>query len=275
MKVGLILQENFVSANITTQELQLSEGETRSYREEGYLLLPGLLDEKTAADLKQEVLDIMKQSANLSHEQLAQTQGKSGKLIQTAQYLRGSKLDELINSDSLRALASQLTGGPSSLYLPFSAVKAGGGGGTFHFHQDNQYTRFDGPGINIWFALSPMTPGNGCLQVVPRSHLSGTLDSVQSPDGDNHRTVANDPTRFLPVRMRPGDAIAFSRLTLHGSGANETNEPRVAYAIQYFRDDVSATWDGETKLLKERPRYTNIAPVEKITPPNARSVDGH
>jgi 2-oxoglutarate-dependent dioxygenase len=275
LHIGLILQEIFVNANIITQELQLSDGETRFYREEGYLLLPGLLDEETAAGLKEEVLDIMAQSANLSREQLAQTQGKSGKLIQTPQYLRGSTMDQLVNSKALRALASQLMGGPGRLYLPFSAVKSGGGGGTFHFHQDNQYTRFDGPGINIWFALSPMTPENGCLQIVPRSHLNGTIDSVQSPDGDNHRTVAKDPTRFLPVRMRPGDAIAFSRLTLHGSGVNQTDKPRVAYAIQFHRDDVSATWDGETQLLKERPRYTNITPVEKITPPEARSMDGH
>ena len=75
--------------------------------------------------------------------------------------------------------------------------------------------------------------------------------------------------------MRAGDAIAFSRLTLHGSGANETDEPRVAYAIQFHRDDVSATFDGETKLLKERPRWTNIKPVAEITAPTAKSQDGH
>jgi 2-oxoglutarate-dependent dioxygenase len=74
--------------------------------------------------------------------------------------------------------------------------------------------------------------------------------------------------------MRPGDAIAFSRLTLHGSGANNTNEPRVAYAVQFHRDDVEATWDGETRLLKTQQRW-GVAPVDEITPPTARSQDGH
>jgi len=255
--------------------LRLSEGEVRFYKEEGYLLLPGLLDEITAAELRREVLDIMEQTANLSRERLQRARGSGDKLIQTSQYLSGSALDEVVNSEALRLLAEQLMEGPSTLYMPFTAVKSGGGGGRFHFHQDNQYTRFDGPGINIWIALSPMSPENGCLQVVPRTHLAGTLDSVENPDGDGHRTVAQDPTRFLPVRMRPGDAIAFSRLTLHGSGANQTDEPRVAYAIQFHRDDVSATWDGETKLLKERPRWNNIKPVDKITAPTAKSQDGH
>jgi 2-oxoglutarate-dependent dioxygenase len=255
--------------------LQLSEGEIRFYQEEGYLFLPGLLDEATAAVLKDEVLDVMEQSQDFSRAPSPQTQGSKGKLIQTSQYLRGSGLDALVNSPQVSSIASQLMGGASTLYLPFSAVKAANGGGVFHFHQDNQYTRFDGPGINIWVALSAMSPANGCLQVVPRSHLSGTLASVENPDGDGHRTVARDPTRFLPIRMRPGDAIAFSRLTLHGSGANVTNEPRVAYALQLHRDDVRATWDGETRLLKDHPRWPNIAPVEKITPPMQRSQDGH
>ena len=257
------------------EPLQLSDGEIRFYKDEGYLLLPGLLDETTATALREEVLDIMAQSAQLSRERLSRAQSAKEKLLQTAQYLRGSQLDGLVNSAELQSLASQLVEGPASLYLPFTAVKSGGGGGRFHFHQDNQYTRFDGPGINLWIALSPMTPENGCLQVVPRSHVSGTIDSVPSPDGDNHRTVAQDPKRFLPIRMRAGDAIAFSRLTLHGSGANTTGEPRVAYAVQFYRDDVSATWDGETKLLKERPRYPNIGPVDEITPPAQRSTDGH
>lgn len=264
-----------MSEENVVKPLQLSEGEIRFYQEEGYLLLPGLLDETTAAELKEEVLDIMAKSADLSRERLGRAEGSKDKLLQTAQYLRGSKLDGLVNGAALKSLAAQLMRGPSTLYLPFTAVKSGGGGGRFHFHQDNQYTPFDGPGINIWIALSPMTPENGCLQVVPRTHLSGTFDAVQSPDGDNHRTVAQDPTRFLPIRMRAGDAIAFSRLTLHGSGVNNTPEPRVAYAVQFHRDDVRATWDGKSRLLKGHPRWPNIAPVAEITPPEHRSQDGH
>jgi 2-oxoglutarate-dependent dioxygenase len=256
-------------------DLKLGEGEIRFYKEDGYLFLPGLLDENVIEAMREEVLDVMEASGR-TREQLKIASGSRDKLIQSSQHLRGSNLDAMIHNPNLLAVAAQLMEGPSTLYLPFTAVKAGGGGGRFHFHQDNQYTRFDGPGINIWIALSPMSPENGCLQVVPRSHLNGTLDSVENPDGDGHRTVANDPTKFLPIRMRAGDAIAFSRLTLHGSGANQTDEPRIAYAVQFHRDDVNATTrDGETRLLKEKPRWTNISPVDKLTPPEHRSQDGH
>lgn len=254
--------------------LTLSEGEMRFYQDEGYLFIPGVVDPEAVAALRDEVLEVMEQTG-IATARLRKAEGTADKLIQSGQYLRNSTLDAFVNSPHLLSLAEQLMGGPSSLYLPFSAVKSGGGGGRFHFHQDNQYTRFDGPGINLWVALSDMTPENGCLQVVPRSHLEGTVDSVGSSDGDTHRMVAREPSRFLPVRMRPGDCLAFSRLTIHGSGPNDTDAARVAYAVQFHRDDVKARWDGEDwRLLKGAGRW-KIAPVDKFTAPAEKSRDGH
>ena len=170
---------------------------------------------------------------------------------------------------------AQLLGGARSLYLPFTAVKIGGGGGKFSFHQDNQYTRFtDGLlGINIWFALGPLTPENGCLQMCPRSHLRGTLDAEKDDAG--WQRIRIEPDDFLPLRMRPGDAVAFSRLTVHGSGANKSDEPRVAYAVQFHRDDATAIWDNQPpRPLKGINRW-NVGPVERIVAEAAATRDGH
>jgi 2-oxoglutarate-dependent dioxygenase len=234
---------------------RLDETQLRFYQEEGYTLLPGLLTAEQAAALRREVLDI-----------LALIGLPMTKLKQTHEYLKGSGLDALVNSPNLRLLAEQLLGGPATLYLPFTAVKSGGGGGRFHFHQDNQYTRWDGPGINLWIALERMTPENGCLQIVPRSHLHGTLESMPSVDGDSHRMVTFEPEDFLQVRMEPGDCVAFSRLTVHGSGQNVTPEPRIAYALQFHRNDARWLKDGEWLLLTEHPRWS-VGPVERITVP--------
>lgn len=242
----------------------LHPNEIAFYKKEGYLLLPGLLDASAAEELRAEVMEIMDQIG------LPLT-----KLQQTSQYLAGSKLDRLVNSARLRGLAGQLMGGPSSVYLPFTAVKSAEGGGRFHFHQDNQYTRFDGPGINLWTALNPMSPENGCLQVVPRSHLRGDLRAIASGDGDQHRKIDWEPEDFLPIRMHAGDCIAFSRLTVHGSGANTSSEHRVAYALQFHRDDVSAVWDDQPpRLLKGSGRWST-GPVQEIVRPKPGKVDGH
>ena len=244
---------------------QLTSKEIRFYDTYGYLCLPGLISREAAAELADEVLQVM-EGLGISRGDLREARSSKDKLRQTRQYLEGTNLDHLIHSEGLNFVAAQLMGGPSTLYLPFTAVKSGGGGGRFHFHQDNQYTRFDGPGINIWIALMEMTPDNGCLQIAPCTHLEGTMDYIESEDKDGHRTVAVEPEAFLPLRMMPGDAVAFSRLTLHGSGANVTDQPRLGYAVQFHRDDVSATRDGKPiGLLKDNPPF-DIRPVEAFSP---------
>jgi phytanoyl-CoA hydroxylase len=259
----------------TVKPLTLHENEVRFHQAEGYLCLPGLISPADAEAARAETLEILRISMALRPEDATGRSGKTQKLIQSGQYLRGSTLDSIVNSPSLLRIAAQLLGGPSTLYLPFTAVKTGGGGGRFAFHQDNQYTRFvDGlGGINIWFALCDMTPDNGCLQICPRSHLRGTLEADTEADG--HRRVKIEPKDFLPIRMRAGDAVAFSRLTVHGSGENITSEPRVGYAVQFHRDDVMAIWDNQPpRPLKNAGRWST-GPVDKISAPTEASRDGH
>jgi hypothetical protein len=245
------------------QPRRISEAEKKTYDAQGYVLLRNVLSKPQAARLHDEVMSVMEIIG------LAPT-----KLKQTWQYLLGSALDHFVHSEAMREIASGLTGGPSTLYLPFTAVKTAGGGGRFHFHQDNQYTRHDGPSINLWTALTPMTVENGCLQIVPGSHLKGTLDSELSGDGDTHRKVKWEPDDFANILMEPGDLVAFTRLTVHGSGPNLSPAHRVAFAIQYHRDDVQYL-DGETwKLLKSNPRFTDIHGTNQITAPTAKR-DGH
>lgn len=145
---------------------QLSGNEISFYNRYGYLCLPGLIAQGAAAALAEEALQVI-EGLGIARDDLRKARTSKDKLRQSRQYLAGSSLERLIHSEALNALARQLMGGPATLYLPFTAVKSGGGGGRFHFHQDNQYTRFDGPGTNIWFALMEMTPDNGCLQIAP------------------------------------------------------------------------------------------------------------
>jgi len=255
--------------------IRLDEKEIGFYRREGYLYLPGLLKPEIAEAARREALEIVGIEHGIEANLGRRKDGAALKLVQSGQYLRGSVLDGIINSHNLQRIASALLGGEALVYLPFTAVKSGGGGGRFSFHQDNQYTRFtDGLlGINIWFALCDMTPENGCLQMCPRSHLRGTLEAESEADG--HRRMKVDPQEFLPVRMRAGDAVAFSRLTVHGSGENHTEAPRVGYAVQFYREDAEAVWDNQPpRKLKENPRWS-VGPVERITAPEEGGRDGH
>lgn len=232
---------------------RLSEAAIAQYHAEGFLRIPSVLDAATVEAMYPEVLE-------------AAGAYEGSKLQQSSRYLAGSTIDGVVNSPALRSLAETLLGGPASLYLPFTAVK-GSGGGQFHFHQDNNYTHFDGPGINLWLALMDMGPEHGCLMVIPRSHLSGTLASENAGDGDSHRKVTYLPGDFVAVPLQAGDGLAFGRLTVHGSGPNTSPGPRVGYAVQYFRNDTTFLdrASGEHKLLLEHsPQRDHTRPVSRF-----------
>lgn len=259
-----------ISSPAAIEELQRARrpvppAEIQEYRREGFLMLRGLFSAETAEILRREVLHIM------SVIGLGQT-----KLRQTPQYLAESALAAYVKSELLREVASSLMGRPAHLYLPFTAVKSGGGGGRFHFHQDGNYTRYvAGHGINLWAALSPMSQATGALQILPRSHRQGERPSENAGDGDAHRKVVGEPEDFLLLDMAPGDVVAFDRWTVHGSGPNQTDEHRLAYAVQFHSDDAVAEINGERQLLVEKPRWTDIWGVREITPDNAGKRDGH
>lgn len=234
----------------------ITDTEVRFYENEGYLVLPGLLDVATANQVREEVLDLAA-SHGMSREALSQASAAADKLRQYGELIEGSLIEAMVFSPRILAIAARIMRGPSTTYLPFTAIKSGGGGGSFHFHQDNQYTRHEGPSCNIWIALQPMSPQNGCLCIVPRSNHQGTYDARLSGDGDTHKRMLEDPVDYLSLRLNPGDAVAFTRLTVHGSGPNHSSEPRVAYALQFHRDDTKYLDPSENvwKSLKESPRW--------------------
>ena len=228
-----------------------------TYHEQGFVVLRNLLSPETAAALYQETMEVIS-SKNMPDSFLAQSSA----------YLKDSALDRLNNGGELRAIVSAFMGGPSSLYLPFTAVK-GPYQGAFKFHQDNNYTLHDGPSCNCWIAFGNVTKDNGCLKIVPGSHKLGTVESramfVDADGNESHRTVAEEPTEWLDVELNPGDAVLFTRLTIHASGENKTDKLRVAYAVQFHRDDTK--WlnkeTNEWALLKESERW-EIGPVERF-----------
>ena len=121
---------------LVVRPLTLTENELHFYRQQGYLTIPGLLAPEVVEPLREQVLDVL-EANGISRAQMDHASATADKLRQNPQYLAGSLLDTLINGAQTLALAGQLIGGRAVRYLPFTAVKAGGGGGQFHFHQDN------------------------------------------------------------------------------------------------------------------------------------------
>jgi phytanoyl-CoA hydroxylase len=101
------------------------------------------------------------------------------------------------------------------------------------WHQDSLYFALDrSPQVGVWLATSDATADNGCLFVLPGSHVEPLHEHV--PDrrpGANLgylEIVDHDFAHAVPVEMRPGDVLVFHSFLMHRSGDNRSDGRRTA-----------------------------------------------
>ncbi len=101
------------------------------------------------------------------------------------------------------------------------------------YHQDAGYGLLE-PLVDctIWMPLVDTDEENGGLWVVPGSHRHGLLDHGSAKVNPVLREAAlEDEAVFVPLAA--GCAVAFTGLTLHGSGPNHSGRPRPAMFVRY------------------------------------------
>ncbi len=114
-------------------------------------------------------------------------------------------------------------------------------------HQDLTYWGLDGADhlVTAWIALSPVRVANGAMQFVTGSHRLGQVAHRDTYGADNLLSrgqeveVDYDPADLVPVELQPGEMSLHHGLMFHGSGANTTDERRVALVVRYVSPAVS------------------------------------
>jgi len=102
-------------------------------------------------------------------------------------------------------------------------------------HQDNGVVlpeADDTDMLTVWFPLWDATIENGCLMVWPGSHRRGLLDHCHSFNGLHVPTklLDGEPT---PLPMKRGDVLFLTKLTLHASLSNLSDNIRWSYDLRY------------------------------------------
>ena len=118
------------------------------------------------------------------------------------------------------------------------------------WHQDATYWPME-PRINLtaWVALGPTFRENGCLRLIPGSHSQWLDEQHQPLDRESafgHGLSADqvDESSALDLEMAPGEVVFFNEATLHGSDANSSDMPRLAYALRFTTPEVKFDPDG-------------------------------
>ena len=126
------------------------------------------------------------------------------------------------------------------------------GTGEVKWHQDFPYLPHTNHDLcAAFFVLDKTTPENGCMRVIPGSHMLGQLKHVDGT-GRLLRHVNDesfDQSRYKPVDLllEAGDMSIHHVLTLHSSYPNQSDNPRCGIIYEFRAADAMQIGGGFAK----------------------------
>jgi ectoine hydroxylase-related dioxygenase (phytanoyl-CoA dioxygenase family) len=139
------------------------------------------------------------------------------------------------------------------------------------WHQDFPNKAQDRIGFCVfWFALNEIPPERGGMRFLSGSHRAGPLGRTLRREADlrsQYRADLGEYPISPPLHMKPGDATCHGSLVVHAANANTTEDPRWAYSVGYFPDDVryngmpGGTTDGLGLVVGGRFEHPNFPVV--------------
>ena len=187
---------------------------------DGYVLLPGLLDDATLARARTELATI------LDHTPTGRDDFE-GRRTRRAYALFGKTraLDPLATHPTILTLLDAVLG-EYQLSAP-TAIDIGPGEGMQPLHPDDAiYPIPRGQMelvVNIMWPLCDFTVANGGTRIIPGSQ--------RWPDG--RFPTADDDT--VTIEMPAGSALVYVGSVWHGGGANNTDQSRLGVVLHYAR----------------------------------------
>jgi phytanoyl-CoA hydroxylase len=159
-----------------------------------------------------------------------------------------ARLKALSEHPKLMAVLSRLIGGVPELFQDMALFKPPLIGREKPWHQDHAY--FNMPLgttiVGVWIALDEATLENGCMQVIPGSHLKGPVVHFKRRDWqicDSHVAAGSS----VAVPLEPGGCLLFHGLLHHGTPANWS--PKRRRAVQFHYKPSAVGWTTEEERL--------------------------
>jgi hypothetical protein len=206
------------------------------YATAGYLLIEGLIDDKTVDALDTERRRFADPNAQLSVE------------LQLVH--RSAAIREFVTHGPQVPLAVEVLG-PNVCFTHQQYVSKApddGDSTDVPWHQDSGYGRLEPPtDLTVWIALTDTNETNGCLWVLPGSHRLGL-----QPHSRAGRLMGADVSESgLPVPMAAGDALLFNGHLMHRSLPNTASTARHALYLRYCTPDVTMVGGGNKPVLED------------------------
>ncbi|HME98209.1 MAG TPA: phytanoyl-CoA dioxygenase family protein [Methylomirabilota bacterium] len=264
----------------------LSPAHIARYRDQGYLVVPDVLDAPTLATVRAEMARILEGArAVTTHTDMYDLE--PGHRADDPRVRRVKTphrffplFERLMRHPTLVAILGDLLGSAVRLHGSKINLKSPRYGSPVEWHQDWAfYPHTNDDLLAVGVMLDDCTSDNGPLLVVPGSHRGPTFDH----HADGYFCGAIDPAairdliaRAVPLTGRAG-AMSFHHVRLvHGSAQNVSSLPRTLLLYEYGAADawplmgVSDLADFDGRLITGEPTVearVTAAPVRMPLPP--------
>lgn len=215
----------------------LSDVDVARYNTDGYLTSVPFLPSEEAADLRTYFDGLLASTL---------AAGESSYSISTA-HRKHRRVYDLATDERILDVVADILGNEFVLWGTHFFCKLPGDGKAVAWHQDASYWPLTpSKTVTVWLAVDDSDCQNGCMQVLPKSHLHGHLDWKPTSAGDQNvldQAVINAESYGEPpvnIELAAGQVSLHSDLLLHGSHANQSDRRRCGLTIRYAAMDVRA-----------------------------------
>jgi len=232
----------------------LSPDEQRHYRRRGYVVPSFRLSGARVALLRHALDKLIADNPGVRPERLvsAHIDGTNDEGVRgNAAFL------ELATDPEIVDLVADVIGEDIVLWGCHVFCKPGGDGLETPWHQDGHYWPICPLATcTVWVALDSSTQRNGCLRVIPGSHLGQSLHEHLMQDRDDlvltQQTAADafDEGTAVAVELLPGQMSLHDVYLIHGSAANSSGQRRAGVALRYM--PATSLFDREMRPASDK-----------------------
>jgi len=192
-------------------------------------------------------------------------------------------VDALTREPGILDMVEQVLGPDLLAWSTSWFVKMPGDKAFISWHQDGAYWGLSPMEVaTAWVALGPVTVENGCMRVLPATHLKPELPQRDTWAADNALSrgqeiaVAVDESHAVDLVLQPGQMSLHHLWIVHGSNANLSQQPRIGIAIRYVAPSVRQQGDAKplAMLVRGRDTFGHFTLAEQPTDPNAQAGVG-
>jgi chlorinating enzyme len=221
----------------------LMASDLASFARNGYLCpLPGLSESEAAATLE-------------ALEGFERRHGGFGKLLRFKAHLRLEALMAVARHARILDAVEDLIGPNILLFTSTLWPKDGKDGRFVCWHQDSAYFGLTPhEEVTAWVAFTRSDRENGCVRVMPGSHLGVAYGHDETHEPDNllirGQTIRGlDEAKAANLELSPGQFSLHQERTVHGSLPNQSAIRRIGYALFFIPPHVRSTLGRRSALL--------------------------